>query len=195
MDPCRPPGPESTLGSSAPTASPPSPGKLGDIPLAELLSLHMRPVAAGRAESEGTKRSIGRSGSVPRARARRLKIASIGRSFAHVLERQSRSATIAGRGQRAISALSFGAYAGFGTINGCIPGCGLSAMRSAGVVCAGGQVHGVGLEVSVAGCAAEASPADRVVRAEEARGSTHGRSSSGSRRRQRAAWPRPRRTG
>ena len=68
-------------------------------------------------------------------------------------------------------------------------------MRSAGVVCAGGQVHSVDLEVSVAGCAVEASPADRVVRAEEARGSTHDRSSSGSRRRQRAAWPPPRRTG
>ena len=48
-----------TLGSSALTASPSSPGKLGDIPLAELLSLDMRPVAAGRAESEGTKRRIG----------------------------------------------------------------------------------------------------------------------------------------
>ena len=38
-DPCRPPGTESTLGSSAPTASPPSPGKPSDIPPGELLNL------------------------------------------------------------------------------------------------------------------------------------------------------------
>lgn len=119
----------------------------------------------------------------------------VGARFVHALERRSRGMIIAGRSHRVISALSFGAYRRLGTVNGCAPRCEPSAMRSAGVVCAGGQVHSVDLEVSVAGCAAEASPADRVVRAEEARGSTHGRSSSGSRRRRRAAWPPPRRTG
>jgi len=56
----------------------------------------------------------------------------VGARFVHALARRSRGAIIAGRGHRAISALSFGAYRRPGPINGCTPRCELSAMRSAG---------------------------------------------------------------
>jgi len=55
MDPCRPPGAESALGSSAPTALPLSPGNSATSRWLSSCPLHMRPVAAWRAESEGTK--------------------------------------------------------------------------------------------------------------------------------------------